>query len=94
MPRPHLPSHLSLQRFKSSNSIKESPSSPGSQVPSRSVSPNRGKDKEQGGDYKAMGLVLKVQVLKGRNLAPKDKSGTSDPVGRSAVSCMVGMHTD
>lgn len=26
-----------------------------------------------------MGLVLRVQVLKGRNLAAKDKSGTSDP---------------
>ena len=26
-----------------------------------------------------MGLVLRVQVLRGRNLAPKDKSGTSDP---------------
>ena len=28
---------------------------------------------------KGSGLVLKVQVLRGRNLAPKDKSGTSDP---------------
>ena len=26
-----------------------------------------------------MGLILRIQVLKGRNLAPKDKSGTSDP---------------
>ena len=26
-----------------------------------------------------MGLVLRVAVLRGRNLAPKDKSGTSDP---------------
>ena len=26
-----------------------------------------------------MGLVLRVTVLKGRNLAPKDKRGTSDP---------------
>ena len=26
-----------------------------------------------------MGLMLRVQVLKARNLAPKDKSGTSDP---------------
>ena len=26
-----------------------------------------------------MGLVLRVQVIKARNLAPKDKSGTSDP---------------
>ncbi|TKA70171.1 hypothetical protein B0A55_05825, partial [Friedmanniomyces simplex] len=34
---------------------------------------------EQRGDHKGMGLVLRVQVIKGRNLAPKDKSGTSDP---------------
>lgn len=31
------------------------------------------------GDHKNMGLVLRVEVLKGKNLAPKDKSGTSDP---------------
>lgn len=31
------------------------------------------------GDHRGMGLVLRVQVLKGRNLAAKDKSGTSDP---------------
>lgn len=31
------------------------------------------------GDHKGMGLVLKVEVLRGRNLAAKDKSGTSDP---------------
>jgi phosphatidylserine decarboxylase len=33
----------------------------------------------QMGDHKGMGLVLKVEVLRGRNLAAKDKSGTSDP---------------
>ena len=33
----------------------------------------------QQGDHKGMGLVLKVEVLRGRNLAAKDKSGTSDP---------------
>ena len=31
------------------------------------------------GDHKGMGLMLRVQVLKARNLAPKDKSGASDP---------------
>lgn len=30
-------------------------------------------------DHKGVGLVLRVQVLKARQLAPKDKSGTSDP---------------
>lgn len=34
---------------------------------------------DQRGDHKNMGLVLRVTVMKGRNLAPKDKSGTSDP---------------
>lgn len=33
----------------------------------------------QQGDHKGMGLVLRVEVQKGRNLAAKDKSGTSDP---------------
>jgi phosphatidylserine decarboxylase len=31
------------------------------------------------GDHKGMGLVLRVQVIKGRGLAAKDRSGTSDP---------------
>ncbi|KAK4556843.1 phosphatidylserine decarboxylase [Recurvomyces mirabilis] len=34
---------------------------------------------EQRGDHKGMGLVIRVHVVKARNLAPKDKSGTSDP---------------
>jgi phosphatidylserine decarboxylase len=34
---------------------------------------------DQRGDHKGMGLVLRVQVIKGRGLAAKDKSGTSDP---------------
>lgn len=40
---------------------------------------NKSPSEARTGDHKAMGLVLRVQVLKGRNLAPKDKSGTSDP---------------
>jgi phosphatidylserine decarboxylase len=36
-------------------------------------------DVNKGGDHKGMGLVLRVQVQKARSLAPKDKSGTSDP---------------
>ncbi|KAI7093330.1 hypothetical protein KC352_g39902, partial [Hortaea werneckii] len=31
------------------------------------------------GDHKGMGLVLRVNAIKGRNLAAKDKRGTSDP---------------
>lgn len=91
MPRPHIPHHLSLTRIKSSSGHSErgpAPSTPPSH--SRSVSPNRSGNmgggtngpnppSDQRGDHKGMGLVLRVTVLKGKNLAPKDKSGTSDP---------------
>lgn len=95
MPRPHIPHHISLQRIKSSNNTNgySNPSSAPSTPPtnSRSGSPTRGymattpgtqpKSPSEGrtGDHKGMGLVLRVHVLKARNLAPKDKSGTSDP---------------
>lgn len=94
MPRPHLPSHLSLNRFKSSNSNTASASTTASNTPlsqSRAVSPTRNGNMKasttsdpvtstpQQGDHKGMGLVLRVEVLKGRDLAAKDKSGTSDP---------------
>ena len=41
--------------------------------------PSEGRAGSGSGDHQGMGLVLQVQVLKARNLAPKDKSGTSDP---------------
>ncbi|KAH9824468.1 phosphatidylserine decarboxylase proenzyme 3-like [Teratosphaeria destructans] len=43
----------------------------------RAVGP--GSPGEGRGDHRGMGLVLRVSVLKGRKLAAKDKSGTSDP---------------
>lgn len=81
MPRPRLSPHLSLHRFKSTNSVK---SAADSQNNSRAVSPKRMTSEQ--GDHKGMNLVLRVQVLKGRNLAPKDKNGTSDPVSNIVVN--------
>ncbi|KAK6413294.1 phosphatidylserine decarboxylase, partial [Oleoguttula sp. CCFEE 5521] len=92
MPRPHLPAHLSstLQRFKSKDNVSNG-NGDKSSPPSRQSSPPRNgamkstngngsvSSATSQGDHKNMGLVLRVQVLKGRNLAPKDKSGTSDP---------------
>ncbi|KAL0263696.1 phosphatidylserine decarboxylase [Diplodia seriata] len=75
----HLSSRLSLPaRLKSSSSVNThnntstSPSAANSEFPSRSTSPKPGMDKNGN-------LVLRTSVLKGRNLAAKDKSGTSDP---------------
>ncbi|GAB7365775.1 hypothetical protein MBLNU230_g7110t1 [Neophaeotheca triangularis] len=85
MPRPHFTQHLSLRRLKSSvtsNSNGESaPPSSGanSENVSRNASPSRSGALDGKGDHKGMGLVLKLDVLKGRDLAAKDKSGTSDP---------------
>lgn len=76
----NLSSRLSLPaRLKSSSSVNNqgastSPSAANSEFPSRSTSP-----KPQMGDSKNGTLVLRTSVLKGRNLAAKDKSGTSDP---------------
>jgi phosphatidylserine decarboxylase len=86
MPRPHLTPHLSLHRFKSSSSAKQSADN--SRSNSRAGSPRRRID-EQGGDNKGTGLILRVQVLKGRNLAPKDKNGTSDPVGSTQIIIII-----
>lgn len=71
MPRPRLPTHLSLHRFKSSTSVTSNSASQGT---SRNPSPNRmlgdkGDHKgDQKGDHKGMGLVLKAEVLKVRCL--------------------------
>lgn len=79
----NLSSRLSLPaRLKSSSSVNNqgastSPSAANSEFPSRSTSP-----KPQMGDSKNGTLVLRTSVLKGRNLAAKDKSGTSDPVSQ------------
>lgn len=82
---------MTLNRFKSKESVNVG-NSDTSSPPSRQTSPARnGSTKTSNGsgeavpagsvqgDHKNMGLVLRVKVLKGRNLAPKDKSGTSDP---------------
>ncbi|KXT03561.1 hypothetical protein AC578_9977 [Pseudocercospora eumusae] len=86
MPRPHLPSHLSLHRVKSSGAYPSSASSTPSASQSRNHSPSRagnmstpGSSRPHEADHTPMGLSLKVQVLRGRNLAAKDRSGTSDP---------------
>ena len=77
----NLSSRLSLPtRLKSSNSVNThntstSPSAANNEFPSRTTSPKLGM-----GDSKSGHLVLRTSVLKGRNLAAKDKSGTSDPV--------------
>jgi len=59
MPRPRIAPHLSIHRFKSSNSIH---SSTPSQMNSRNTSPTRMAGER--GDHKGMNLVLRVQVLK------------------------------
>ncbi|KAF2220856.1 phosphatidylserine decarboxylase proenzyme [Elsinoe ampelina] len=80
MPRPHFASHLSLKRLYSSGSNNNSKAdlngatTPGSQTNGAS-SPTKMKEH---GEKPAI-LTLHVQVLKARNLAPKDKSGLSDP---------------
>ncbi|KAK3059626.1 hypothetical protein LTS18_010410, partial [Coniosporium uncinatum] len=68
-------------------------SAPPSNVPGRSSSPKPSSMQGNGGastsasamgDHKNMSLVLRAKVMRGRDLAAKDKSGTSDPVGAPA----------
>ncbi|KAI1344718.1 phosphatidylserine decarboxylase-domain-containing protein [Xylariaceae sp. FL0016] len=65
-----------LQRLKSSTTIKSS-----STINSRSTSPMRSTKEEipASEQRKDTGLVLKIVVLRARELAAKDRSGTSDP---------------
>ncbi|KAF1944024.1 phosphatidylserine decarboxylase proenzyme [Clathrospora elynae] len=73
MPRPAFTSKLSLpHRLKPSST--GTLSTPSSVPASRNVSPKRAMAEQ----LKA-GLVLRANVIKGRNLAAKDRSGTSDP---------------
>ncbi|KAL5386811.1 hypothetical protein DPSP01_003830 [Paraphaeosphaeria sporulosa] len=73
MPRPAFTTKLSLPvRLKHNNSTNSAPTS----VPtSRAVSPRRAAMNENS----KPGLVLRANVIQGRNLAAKDRSGTSDP---------------
>ncbi|KAF2681648.1 hypothetical protein K458DRAFT_420415 [Lentithecium fluviatile CBS 122367] len=76
MPRPKLTSKLSLPaRLKNGNNNANGTNSAPTSVPaSRSASPRRTMS-----DLAKNGLVLRANVIKGRNLAAKDRSGTSDP---------------
>lgn len=65
---------------------KGTASNPPSTTPSRSGSPKPGSRTTTGSngltmpDQKTAVLCLKVKVIKGRDLAAKDKNNTSDPV--------------
>ncbi|KAH7067289.1 phosphatidylserine decarboxylase-domain-containing protein [Paraphoma chrysanthemicola] len=74
MPRPPFTSKLSLPtRFKQPSTANGTNSTPTSVPTSRQGSPKRTMEQAK------PGLVLRANVLKGRNLAAKDRSGTSDP---------------
>ncbi|PSN66397.1 hypothetical protein BS50DRAFT_574824 [Corynespora cassiicola Philippines] len=76
--RPSLTSKLSLPgRLKNNHNSSNgngTASNPSSVPPSRGTSPKRTMS-----DQNKPSLVLRATVLKGRNLAAKDRSGTSDP---------------
>ncbi|CAN9300316.1 phosphatidylserine decarboxylase proenzyme [Alternaria alternata] len=77
MPRPTFTSKLSLpHRLKHQTSYTSNPNSTPTSVPaSRTGSPKLRAMPEQ----PVPGLVLRANVIKGRDLAAKDRSGTSDP---------------
>ncbi|KAF7448988.1 C2 domain containing protein [Pyrenophora tritici-repentis] len=84
MPRPTFTSKLSLpHRLKhpqssNSNGANLTPTS----VPqSRNGSPKPKQRSDMSEQHQVPGLVLRANVIKGRDLAAKDRSGTSDPVG-------------
>ncbi|RDW82977.1 hypothetical protein BP5796_04468 [Coleophoma crateriformis] len=62
-----------LKSYNNTNSRSTSPS------PSNTMKDRKGSGGSTDGSAKVNGLMLKVVVLKARNLAAKDKSGTSDP---------------
>ncbi|KAL6709077.1 phosphatidylserine decarboxylase [Coniothyrium glycines] len=75
MPRPAFSSRLSLpHRFKQPSSASAASSAPTSVPSSRQGSPKRAM-----ADPSRPSLVLRATVIRGRNLAAKDRSGTSDP---------------
>ncbi|KAF3037208.1 hypothetical protein E8E12_003859 [Didymella heteroderae] len=73
MPRPAFTSKLSLPHRLKQNNQNSSTTSVNSIPTSRQGSPKRTMS-----DVKP-GLVLRANVIKGRNLAAKDRNGTSDP---------------
>ncbi|PNS16624.1 Phosphatidylserine decarboxylase proenzyme 3 [Sphaceloma murrayae] len=84
MPRPSFASHLSLKRLYHSSSNNNLTSDSDGHENSLNTTPastdgstSPTKMKENG--EKPTILSLQIQVLKAKNLAPKDKSGTSDP---------------
>lgn len=81
----HLSSRLSLpNRLKSTSSLHSSsattaPTAPTTEQPQPQTSRSTSPRPAMAGDAKNSNLVLRVKVLKGHNLAAKDKGGTSDP---------------
>ncbi len=77
--QPHLQNNGVVSTPGSAPSTPQPNSRAVSPTRSSAAAPNPSADAGKNGDHKGMGLVLRVQVQKARNLAPKDKSGTSDP---------------
>ena len=81
MPRPQLPSHLSLQRWKSNTSINGD-STPKRTSSTTSIATTHSSKMKEQGDHKGMGLVLRVQVLKVRTTTSScDVKAKSSAIG-------------